>query len=170
LKPVWGGRLDATNVVRPEVSVITNISLDHQAYLGNTLSKIAAEKAGIIKDGIPVVIGVKAKKALEVIQRIAAEKDASLYRLGKDFKVRRHREGTCSYSGIHRKLKKLRIGLCGAHQVSNAAVALCAIEVLIEKRGEDLGWIDLPGTCRSKVARTTGNRFKRAVGYPGWRS
>lgn len=133
LETGMGGRLDATNIVRPEVSVITNISLDHQPYLGNTLSKIAAEKAGIIKDGIPVVIGVKAKKALEVIQGIASEKDALLYRLGKDFKVRRGREETCSYSGIHRKLKKLRIGLCGAHQVENAAVALCALEVLIEK-------------------------------------
>lgn len=128
-----GGRLDATNVVRPEVSIISTISLDHQQYLGNTLAKIAAEKGGIIKQGVPVVTAVKNKNPLAVIQRIALARNAPLHRLGGDIRIRRDSEGGFSYFGIHQKWKKLKSGLCGEHQISNAATALGALEVLMRQ-------------------------------------
>src|SRR5205823_11289995 len=73
-----GGRLDATNIVMPLASVITNIQFDHQKWLGNTLEEIAAEKAGIIKPGVPVVTATDAPEALEVIARTAREKNATM--------------------------------------------------------------------------------------------
>lgn len=73
-----GGRLDSTNIITPEISVITNIGLDHTAFLGNTLEEIAAEKAGIIKPGIPVVIGERHEKTAPVFQKIASEKEAKI--------------------------------------------------------------------------------------------
>ena len=74
-----GGRLDCTNIITPEVSVITNISFDHTQFLGDTLAKIAAEKAGIIKEGIPVVIGETTPETKPVFERIAAEKKAPIF-------------------------------------------------------------------------------------------
>src|SRR5574341_276964 len=82
-----GGRLDSTNVVIPQVSVITNVGLDHTAILGNTLSSIAYEKAGIIKQGIPVVSAVEDPEALSVIEKTCREKDARLYLLGRDILI-----------------------------------------------------------------------------------
>ena len=79
-----GGRLDSTNVVIPHVSIITNVGFDHTAILGNTLSSIAYEKAGIIKQGVPVVSAVEDSDALSVIEKTCKEKDARLYLLGKD--------------------------------------------------------------------------------------
>src|SRR5437762_12129486 len=77
------GRLDATNVVTPLASVITNVQFDHQKWLGNTLAEIAAEKAGIIKPGVPAITATDAPEALEVIARIAREKDAPLVKVGQ---------------------------------------------------------------------------------------
>src|ERR1041385_4598144 len=79
-----GGRLDATNVVMPKVSVITSISYDHTAVLGNTLSKIAGEKAGIIKPGVPVVSSPQKDEALQVLERIAKEKNCPFVLVGND--------------------------------------------------------------------------------------
>ena len=73
-----GGRLDSTNIVTPLASVITNIAFDHQQWLGDTLEKIAAEKAGIIKPGIPVVTATDEPEALAVIEKMAREKNAPL--------------------------------------------------------------------------------------------
>jgi dihydrofolate synthase/folylpolyglutamate synthase len=133
LETGMGGRLDATNVVCPEVSIISTISMDHQAYLGNTLAKIAAEKGGIIKEQIPVVTAVKSKEALEVIQKIASEKNAPLHRLGSDLRVRRDGQGGFSYFGIQSKWNKLKVALCGGHQILNAGIALGALELLMRK-------------------------------------
>ncbi|MDO8141838.1 MAG: folylpolyglutamate synthase/dihydrofolate synthase family protein [Candidatus Brocadiales bacterium] len=82
-----GGRLDSTNVVIPHVSIITNVGFDHTAILGNTLSSIAYEKAGIIKQGVPVVSAVEDSVALSVIEKTCKEKDARLYLLGRDIWV-----------------------------------------------------------------------------------
>jgi len=82
-----GGRLDSTNVVIPHVSIITNVGFDHTAILGNTLSSIAYEKAGIIKQGVPVVSAVESTEALSVIEKTCKEKDARLYLLGRDIWV-----------------------------------------------------------------------------------
>lgn len=82
-----GGRLDSTNVVIPQVSIITNIGFDHTAILGNTLSSIAYEKAGIIKQGVPVISAVEDPEALAVIEKICRERDAQLYLLERDIGI-----------------------------------------------------------------------------------
>ena len=79
-----GGRLDATNVVEPDVCAITNISLDHMAILGDTVEEIASEKAGIIKPGVPVVVAPQSSGALEVIRSAAREKEAPVVLVGRD--------------------------------------------------------------------------------------
>jgi dihydrofolate synthase / folylpolyglutamate synthase len=103
-----GGRLDATNVVNPLVSVLTSIDLDHQSWLGHALSEIAFEKAGIIKPGVPIVSGPQLPEVRIVLEQIAAERSASL-----------------SYVNV--PVEDLFIGLAGSHQRLNAAIALYAI-------------------------------------------
>ncbi|MEE8472545.1 MAG: folylpolyglutamate synthase/dihydrofolate synthase family protein [Dehalococcoidia bacterium] len=131
-----GGRLDATNVIHPQVSIITPISLDHVEVLGPTLEKIAREKSGIIKEGSPVVIAPQPPEAARVLARVCREKGADLIRVGKDitwekglsdlkgqaFRVRGRNE---SYS--------LSIPLLGDHQLENAATAVAGLEVLVEQ-------------------------------------
>jgi dihydrofolate synthase/folylpolyglutamate synthase len=128
-----GGRLDATNIIRPKASIITNISLEHRDYLGNTLEQISGEKAGIIKYRTPVITGIRQPKALAVVKSKAAEKSAPLYRFGKDFKVRRNAAGTFAYHGIEATWRDLQTGLSGNHQVDNAALILAACEILNKK-------------------------------------
>jgi dihydrofolate synthase/folylpolyglutamate synthase len=94
-----GGRLDATNVCDPFVSVITSVSLDHTAQLGRTVTAIAREKAGIVKPGRPVVSGVRTAAAARVVAAAADAAGARLYRLGKDFRIRLHREPTPAADG-----------------------------------------------------------------------
>src|SRR5687768_754853 len=84
-----GGRLDATNIVMPEVSVITSLSYDHMAVLGNTLAAIAGEKAGIIKERVPVVSAPQTREALEVLERVANEKNSPFILVGEDVKFER---------------------------------------------------------------------------------
>jgi dihydrofolate synthase/folylpolyglutamate synthase len=127
-----GGRLDATNVVTPLVSVITNIHWDHQTYLGNTLEDIAKEKAGIIKPGIPVVTATTELEALEVIEETCEERKSPLTRVGIDVRVHQLDEdlqgqdielhGTKAHYGV------LELPLLGAHQAINAATAVVAVE------------------------------------------
>ena len=126
-----GGRMDATNVVSPVVSIITNISLEHKTYLGDTIAAITGEKAGIIKPGIPVVTGVSQKSAREVIEQAAAEQSAPVYMKGRDFRVRRNGDDRFSYWGIDHRWPGMRTGLVGSHQVDNAALTLAACEVLM---------------------------------------
>jgi dihydrofolate synthase/folylpolyglutamate synthase len=109
-----GGRLDSTNIVTPLASVITNIAYDHQQWLGDTLDKIAAEKAGIIKPGVPLVTSTEAPEALQVIERIAAEKGAPLTRIDP--------RTTCAAAP--------RAALLGRHQQINAALAVAVVGVL----------------------------------------
>lgn len=126
-----GGRLDATNIINPMLSIISNISIEHKMYLGNTIAEIAAEKGGIIKKNIPVVTGVKQKNAISVIKDIADSKTAALYRLGDAFKVRRNNNNnTFNYLGIDNIWRNMRTGLLGSHQVDNAAIVLAACEIL----------------------------------------
>jgi dihydrofolate synthase/folylpolyglutamate synthase len=128
-----GGRLDATNVVKPLVSVITNISLDHVKELGNTLAKIAKEKAGIIKCGVPVVSATQKKEVLCVLKAAAKINGSKLYLEGKDFK-HTVKELTAKESRFNFKnqwldLKGLKIKMSGRHQVQNASVAVAAAEI-----------------------------------------
>ena len=125
-----GGRLDATNLVRPAVSIISNLSLEHREYLGNTLAQIAAEKGGIIKKSVPVVTGVRQPGALSVLNDIAAAKSAPVLRLGKDFRVRRNAGNTFTFFGIQNRWPDMKTRLMGRHQVDNAAISLAACELL----------------------------------------
>jgi dihydrofolate synthase/folylpolyglutamate synthase len=129
-----GGRLDATNVLHPRISIITNISLEHQAYLGNTIADIAGEKGGIIKDGIPVVTGAKQRHAVTVLKTIANHKSAPFYRLGEAFRIRRHADESFSYFGLDHTWRHLRTGLLGRHQADNAALVLAACELFIREK------------------------------------
>lgn len=129
-----GGRLDATNVIRPELSIITNVALEHQEYLGYTIAAIAREKAGIIKNGVPVVTGARQPAVQSVLKTTCAARKADLYRLGKHFKVRRNSDGSFQYHGLGLHLPHLELSLRGEHQHGNAALALCGLEVL-QQRG-----------------------------------
>jgi dihydrofolate synthase / folylpolyglutamate synthase len=129
-----GGKLDATNVIRPEVSVITGIALDHQNYLGNTLTKIAGEKAGIIKERIPVISGCGDPVPRRVIRNQAKTAHAPLLEMGFDLTIQSVRERRGFYAfdlktprGIYRNL---RLSLAGEHQTRNAALAVMAMETL----------------------------------------
>ncbi|HQK99740.1 MAG TPA: folylpolyglutamate synthase/dihydrofolate synthase family protein [Smithellaceae bacterium] len=125
-----GGRLDATNVCRPLVSVITNIALEHTAWLGKTLSAIAREKAGIIrKDGLCLTAATQ-KKVLYVLETVCREKNAGLRILGVDFHVRADQDGRLTYRGSLGSLRGLEISLSGDHQRKNAALALAALEAV----------------------------------------
>jgi dihydrofolate synthase / folylpolyglutamate synthase len=131
-----GGRLDATNVIHPQASVITNVALDHQEFLGRTLSVIAREKAGIIKDWVPVITAAQQPAVQSAIKIGCRRHDAPLYRLGRDFQVRRNPDGSFKYHGLRREYLALRLNLEGAHQLGNAALALATLEVL-ERQGLD---------------------------------
>ncbi len=125
-----GGRLDATNIIQPAVSVISNIGLEHQMYLGRTIAQIAFEKGGIIKNSTPVVIGAKHKEAVRVLREIAFSRFAPFYRLGEHFKVRRQPQERFSVLSMDHIWKNLRTSLAGSHQVDNAGVALAVCEIL----------------------------------------
>ena len=125
-----GGRLDATNVVQPQLTIISNVSFDHQEFLGSTLSRIAREKAGIIKKQVPLITAVKQPVALAVIKTRCSALNAPCYRLGRQIKVRTLGERRFSYSGLGWRLEKLHLPLAGRHQVVNAATALGGLEVL----------------------------------------
>jgi dihydrofolate synthase/folylpolyglutamate synthase len=125
-----GGRLDATNVVQPQLTIISNVSFDHQEFLGSTLSRIAREKAGIIKKQVPLVTAVKQPVALAVIKTRCSALNAPCYRIGRQIKVRTLGEQRFSYRGLGWRLEKLHLPLAGRHQVVNAATALGGLEVL----------------------------------------
>jgi len=127
-----GGRLDATNVITPLVSVITNISKEHTQYLGSRLLDIAGEKGGIIKKGIDVVTGVTQPEVLRLFESIASEKGAPLWRVGKDIRYRAG-DSAMHYSGLKKRFQGLELGLRGKFQARNAALALAAVERLEEK-------------------------------------
>jgi len=131
-----GGRLDATNIIHPALSIITNVSLEHSEYLGSSIRQIASEKAGIIKPGVPVVTGVKQKNAIDVVVAAAAARQAPLYRLRKDFRVRRTSQGTFTYQSPRTKWTGLMASLVGQHQLENTALALAGCDILSPELGQ----------------------------------
>jgi dihydrofolate synthase/folylpolyglutamate synthase len=147
-----GGRLDATNVVMPAVAVITSISLDHIAILGDTLAKIAAEKAGIVKPGVPVVSAPQPAEALQVIEETCAHREAPLTLVGRDwnwerlepepgsgptplegqwFRIQGGGRGPVVDRGAQ-VLERLWIPLLGEYQLSNATTAVAALRQIPE--------------------------------------
>jgi dihydrofolate synthase / folylpolyglutamate synthase len=123
-----GGRLDATNMVTPIVSVITNISLEHRQYLGNTLEKITCEKGGIIKAGGVCLTAARQKPVIQTLEAICRERGARLLRVGKEIRTTIHRDGTFSYRGVVDSHERLVCPFAGKHQISNAALALAAVD------------------------------------------
>lgn len=128
-----GGRLDATNLVTPEASVITNVSLDHREYLGRDIKSIAREKGGIIKRNGICITAVTQPSVIGVMENICLEKGARLFRCGKDMKIRKKKGGRMFYNGIEKTYSNLNFPLVGRHQVKNASLALAAVEVLASK-------------------------------------
>ena len=140
-----GGRLDATNVITPEVSIITSLSLDHTYLLGDTLASIAREKAGIIKPAVPVVSAPQRAAAIKVIEAVSRERNAPLVEVGRDwdyepgpadfdgqqFTARRHAAEPSPLDGEY------RLPLLGRHQLENATSAIAALDIL-RGRGFDL--------------------------------
>lgn len=137
-----GGRLDSTNVCWPLVSVITSVSFDHTKQLGNTLEEIAAEKAGIIKPGVPIVSGVREPQARSVIERTARDWGSELIELGRDFDVSHEYVPVdlqsdvpnthMDYCEMSNKIhwSDLTLGMMGRHQAENAAVAIATLRRL----------------------------------------
>jgi len=129
-----GGRLDSTNILKPEVSVITNIGLEHTDRLGKTLKEIAWEKGGIVKDHVPTVTSIDKPTPFKVISSLCRQKKSELFSVFKDSKWVIKKS---SIEGIEFSLKTrmdtysgLRLNLAGEHQVRNAACAILAIENL----------------------------------------
>ncbi len=129
-----GGRMDATNLVQPLVSIITPIGLEHKRYLGNSLAAIAGEKGGIIKPGRPVVISTQRLSAGRVLRRLAGERRSTLYQVGRDIRFEMGEAAADSnrfnlaWPGSDRRLENLELALPGRYQVENAALALLALE------------------------------------------
>ena len=135
-----GGRLDSTNVCKPDITIITSISFDHLEQLGPTLDVIAKEKAGIIKSGIPIISGVRTDLAREAIRENAAKNNAPLYELEVDFDIRKNQDSVLyGFSTISSKFaQKSDIAVLprpalGEHQIRNAALVLAGVELLREK-------------------------------------
>lgn len=128
-----GGRLDSTNVVEPLLGVITPIGFDHMDRLGDTLGKIAAEKGGIIKPGVPVVIGAREGEARDRLCAIAAARLSPVRLIDRDFSYRSHAPAhRLDYRGGSLKLAGVELGVAGPFQHENAAIALAALEELAE--------------------------------------
>ena len=131
-----GGKYDATNIILPEVCVITSISLDHTDVLGNSLTQIAAEKAGIIKPGVAVVLSPQGDEVVRVIEEVCLKQGADLVRVGKDVTWRSlgfdHKRQSLEVRG-RLDSYKLSIPLLGQYQLDNAATAVAVLEVLAKK-------------------------------------
>ncbi len=131
-----GGAIDSTNVITPQLAIITNVAMDHMDYLGNTPAEIASVKAGIIKPGVPALTASRDENVLNVLRRKALECDAELQCIDSDFAVSdaAHDEDSQSFTytetGSGESLAGLQISLLGAHQLDNAALAVAAARKL----------------------------------------
>ncbi len=136
-----GGRLDSTNVVTPQCSVITNVEMEHREYLGDTLLEIAREKAGIIKPGVPLVTSEKKPGVLEYISDACRGAGSPMLLLGRDFGYKEKGFGweggrlvqRMDYFGPGGDIEDIEVPLAGRHQLENAATAACALGVMKEK-------------------------------------
>ncbi len=149
-----GGRLDSTNVVRPFLSVITPIGFDHMEYLGYTIPAIAAEKGGIIKPEIPVVIGSRDLEARATLTSMAAQRRSAVRLMDRDFSFRSHAPAhRLDYRGLGLALENLDLGLAGPFQHENAAIAIAALEAM-----RAMGW---------SIPEDAIRRGLREVSWPG---
>lgn len=155
-----GGRLDSTNIVDPLVSVITSLSMDHMNVLGDTLEKIAFEKAGIIKPGKPVVVSPQKPEALKVLEDVAVTRGAELFQVGKEVKftlLQHSLEGQTIHAravlGVYNFEMDFRIPLLGFHQVENATTAFGTLAIL-----QKFGW---------KISDEAVHKGFETVSWPG---
>ena len=141
-----GGLLDSTNVCQPMLTGITTIGLDHVALLGDTLGEIAVQKAGIIKQGVPLVTGHIVPEALDVIDQIAEEKQAARIVYGRDYQVSHHESiitgEVFDYSSSVRQ-GRFQTGLLGLHQIENAGMAIALLDTFCQEDGRELASNDL---------------------------
>ena len=177
-----GGRLDATNVLTPVVTAITSIGHDHQQYLGNSLREIAAEKAGIIKTGVPVILGRLDEDSAAVVSTIARERGAPCIDAAEGCVVVDEGPGEAGGHRIRvrtprRDYGPIDLALAGAHQIDNALVAVRILEALDEsglavppdavRRGLSVG--EVAGPARSPGAVRRPGRAARRGAQPGRR-
>jgi dihydrofolate synthase/folylpolyglutamate synthase len=132
LETGMGGRLDATNVIDPLLTLISPICLEHQQYLGKTLLQVAGEKAGIIKPGRPLLTTAHQPRVMALLQKKCGEVQAPFYAHGRDFRGKKTEPGFMDFRGRSHRWKDLPLGLAGSHQVLNASLALAAVEMLME--------------------------------------
>ncbi|MBN2333356.1 MAG: bifunctional folylpolyglutamate synthase/dihydrofolate synthase [Deltaproteobacteria bacterium] len=126
-----GGTLDATNVVAsPLLTIITNIALEHEEYLGNTLLAVAGEKAGILKKRTPLISGVRNRRIRDFLEGRNRTLGGTTFFLGRDFRLRKKNDGFFSYLGLTKRIPQLHLRMLGDYQKENAALALCALELL----------------------------------------
>jgi dihydrofolate synthase/folylpolyglutamate synthase len=128
-----GGRLDATNVITPMVSIITTIGLDHQHFLGDTIIAIAKEKGGIIKKGVDLITAVHQPAVVSLLTSLCKKHGAPFWRVGQHARYRRLPSGLLGYYGLHNRFTNLTLGLKGRFQHRNAVLALLALEILKRK-------------------------------------
>lgn len=135
-----GGEIDSTNVVNPLITVLTSIGMDHMDYLGDTLEKITGIKAGIIKEGVPVVTSAAKPEVLHVIEEYAALKNSRVIRIGRDVRWESGgiKENCFTYYGLNAVYRDLKLFLLGEHQFINASTALAVCEILQERREADI--------------------------------
>jgi len=148
-----GGRLDSTNVCSPDVCVITNISRDHTRILGDTLEEIAAEKAGIIKQGVPVVSGVTDSPSREVIAQVAKERGSEFYLRDGAFEISGSGKSFSFQmnAGVDQPpISDLKLKMPGSHQRANASLAIAALMLLREK-----GWAIDDAAIRTGLAKAS---------------
>ncbi|WP_368293208.1 folylpolyglutamate synthase/dihydrofolate synthase family protein [Dehalobacter sp. TBBPA1] len=151
-----GGEIDSTNVVTPLISVLTSIGMDHMDYLGDTLQAITGVKAGIIKDGVPVVTSSDKPEVLKVIEERAAQKGSRMIEVGRDVHWRHPGDGSqrFGYEGLYWSYPDLELALLGEHQFTNAAAALAVCEVLV-------------GTYLLNISESAVREGLKAVRWPG---
>ncbi|MDT8324892.1 MAG: folylpolyglutamate synthase/dihydrofolate synthase family protein [Bacteroidota bacterium] len=149
-----GGRLDATNIVDPVLSVITSLSLEHREFLGETIEEIAREKGGIIKSGVPVVTSVRQPAALRVLSDIAQQREATLLQSSAEARVLHVDDLDRMFCRVPDFDLPVEVALVGAHQVENAALALTALERLRERGFVRLGDAAMRRGLREVRART----------------
>ncbi|HGK0168598.1 TPA: folylpolyglutamate synthase/dihydrofolate synthase family protein [Streptococcus pneumoniae] len=150
-----GGLLDSTNVCQPILTGITTIGLDHVALLGDTLEAIAEQKAGIIKQGMPLVTGRIAPEALTVIDRIAEGKDAPRLAYGTDYQVR-HQESVVTgevfdYTSAVRQ-GRFQTSLLGLYQIENAGMAIALLDTFCQEDGRELASNDFLGQALEEIS------------------
>jgi dihydrofolate synthase/folylpolyglutamate synthase len=125
-----GGRLDATNTVEPLVTIITDVSREHEDYLGVGIASVAREKAGIIKPKVPLLTGASRSEARQILRHAAEEKDAPIREFGRDFRTTRTGTRKFNYASSLSVVEDLTLAMPGAHQIKNAALACAAVEEL----------------------------------------